>query len=187
MKKMDVKKLAQSGLGAALMILFGVVLLLNPDFGSAAVATVLGWILIVCGGIGVLIGVFSWPGLGFGEFLGSLVLLGCGVFLLKSPLSLASVLGLMLGIFLAVQGISSVFRALRLRRQEGLWLPGLLLGALMLVLGLILAFSPMTTSRLVMSIVGIVLIACGIGSLANRRQEAKYLHGGDDSIIDADE
>ena len=46
MNKLNFKKLFRLEVGSILLILFGTILLMNPDFGSAAVAAILGWILI---------------------------------------------------------------------------------------------------------------------------------------------
>ena len=43
----------------------------------------------------------------------------------------------------------------------------------------------MPTSRLVFSVCGLVVLFIGIGMLADRLKHRKYLHGGEDYIIDA--
>ena len=75
MKKKDKEKAAQekdtrrSGLtrdiiGYLLLVAIGCLLMFRPDFGSAAVATVLGWAAIVIGGIMIFVCLLSWPVLG---------------------------------------------------------------------------------------------------------------------------
>lgn len=187
MKKINWKKLFRMEVGSIFLILFGAVLLMNPDFGSAAVAAILGWILIGGGIVGLVIGFLSWPGLGIGELVGSCILLGSGIYLLKNPLMLASLLGILLGILLASQGIGALGDALRVKRYGGTFLPGLILGVAMVALGLYLVFSPMATSRIVWTVAGLVMVACGIGNLLSHRKATKFIHSANETIIDADE
>lgn len=188
MNKLNFKKLFRLEVGSILLILFGTILLMNPDFGSAAVAAILGWILIGGGAAGLLIGFLSWPGLGIGELVGSCALLGAGIYLLKNPLMLASLLGILLGILLASQGLGALRDALRVKRYGGFYQLGLILGIAMITLGLFLVFSPMATSRFVMTAAGLVMVACGIVNLVSHKKAAKYISasGSDDSVIDAD-
>jgi hypothetical protein len=44
---------------------------------------------------------------------------------------------------------------------------------------------PMTTSRLVFSLCGVVVLLIGIGMLVDRLKHTKYLDKGDGNIIDA--
>lgn len=187
MKNLDFRKILRMETGSVILIIFGLILILNPDFGSAAVAAVLGWVLCGAGIAGLVIGFLSWPGLGVGELVVSGLLLGAGVYLLRNPMMLASILGLLLGVLLAVQGLGAVRDALRVRARGGFWYASLVFAVITLVAGLGLIFSPLTTSRLVMTVAGIVMIACGVGNLVNHTRAEKYLNSGDGKIIDADE
>lgn len=188
MKNINWSKLIRMETGSVVLVIFGVILALNPDFGSAAVAAILGWVLIGAGAAGLLIGVLSWPGLGMGELAGSLILLAAGIYLQRNPLMLASLLGILLGVLLVGQGVGAMRDALRLKRRGGHWQPGLILAAVMLVAGLGLIFSPLTTSRLVMTVAGVVMIACGVGNLVSHYKVEQYIHGaGGNPVIDADE
>lgn len=186
----DIKKtITRARWGSVALILIGVVLLVNPDFGSAMVAKVLGWGLVALAGICLAAGVLTWPGMGFGTLGGSCAGLLLGIYILRNPLSLASILGMMLGIFLTVQGIGALADALRLRRNDQGWLGPIILAAATLILGLVLLFSPLTTSRLVMIIAGIVMIVCGVGNLVTHFRASRYIEGkgGAGSVIDADD
>ena len=188
MKKMNWRRLFRMEIGSIALIVVGLILTLNPDFGSAALAAVLGWVLIGGGAVGLLIGILSWPGLGFGEVIGSGVLLLAGIYLLRNPLMLASLVGILLGLLLLTQGIGAVRDALRIKGYDGFWQGGLILGIVMAVVGVVLVFSPMTTSRVVMTVAGIVMIVCGVCNLVSHYRAQKYLKSaGDDSIIDAEE
>ena len=58
-------------------------------------------------------------------------------------------------------------------------------GVVILVAALVLLLSPMTLSRLLFSACGLVVLLIGIGMLADRLKNQKYLDKGDDNIIDA--
>lgn len=189
MKNNISKHLAQARWGSVALIVLGLVLLLFPDFGSSTVAVILAWVLMIGGSAGLLIGVLSWPALGFGTMIGSGLVLAAGIYILRHPLSLASILGVLLGVLLTAQGLGALGDALRLRRGGALWLPGLVLSILTMVFGLILIFSPLTSSRIVMTVVGLVLIVFGAGNLYTHFKAGSCTDSGSGKgrIIDADE
>lgn len=189
MKNNISKHLAQARWGSIALIVLGLVLLLFPDFGSSTVAVILAWVLMIGGSAGLLIGVLSWPAFGFGTMIGSGLVLAAGIYILRHPLSLASILGVLLGVLLTAQGLGALGDALRLRRGGGLWVPGLVLSILTMVFGLILIFSPLTSSRIVMTVVGLVLIVFGAGNLYTHFKAGSCTDSGSGKgrIIDADE
>ena len=190
MKKSGNAKSALLGntIGSVLLILGGLVLLSDPDFGSAAVATVIGWVLIAAGALGLIVSVLSWPVFSVPEILLCLLGLGVGIYLVKNPLSLASILGFVLGAYLVIQGGGSLLECVKLRQNGFGFRPNLVLGAAMLVFGLILIFSPLAASQLIMTLCGLVMVVCGAANLVIRARAAKRLQqGGKDKIIDADE
>lgn len=189
MKNNISKHLAQARWGSIALIVLGLVLLLFPDFGSSTVAVILAWVLMIGGSAGLLIGVLSWPAFGFGTMIGSGLVLVAGIYILRHPLSLASILGVLLGVLLTAQGLGALGDVLRLRRGGGLWVPGLVLSILTMVFGLILIFSPLTSSRIVMTVVGLVLIVFGAGNLYTHFKAGSCTDSGSgkERIIDADE
>ena len=74
------KKFSKSELGSVLLIVFGAILLLNPDLGSAALTSVLGWLLVAIGAGGLILGVPA--GAGLGQLSGSILALIGGIWLL---------------------------------------------------------------------------------------------------------
>lgn len=187
MSKLDYQKIFRFEAGSIFLILFGAVLLLNPDLGSAAVAAVLGWVLIGGGVVGLLIGFLSWPGLGIGELMGSGLLLASGIYLLNRPLMLAKLLGVLLGILLLAQGIGDVRDGLRVRQYGGAFRFHLITGVAMTALGAYLILSPLATSRFVWTVAGLVMVACGITNLVSHRKADKFITQAKETIIDAEE
>lgn len=189
MKDRISKTLSQARWGSIALIAFGLVLVFFPDFGSRTVATIAAWLLMIAGTAGLLIGVLSWPMFGFGTLAGSGISLIVGFYILRNPLSLASLLGILLGALLTVQGLGALGDVLRLRRNGEFWVLGMVWAGFTLVMGLILIFSPMTTSRIVMTLVGLAMIVCGGGNLYTHYKAKSYMDPGKNSsrIIDADE
>ncbi|HIT34233.1 MAG TPA: DUF308 domain-containing protein [Candidatus Faecousia intestinigallinarum] len=180
-----VKFLFQKCLGPIGLLLAGLVLLCNPDLGSAAAAVILGWLLSGLGAAGIVLSLVLRAA---GGALASLAGLVCGVYILRHPLSLAVVLGVGLGIYLGVQGLSALRDGLRLKRLGYPWLWGTVLGAGMVLSGIVLIFSPLITSRLLMTALGLGLLVLGGLQLAVRLWDRKYLEeNGGERIIDADE
>lgn len=187
MKKLDWKKLFRMQAGSIGLILFGVLLLVKPDFGSAAMATILGWLLVGAGAAGLILGILSRHTLGYGIPIGALVFLGSGIYLLRSPLMLASLLGIWMGLLLLWQGIGAVKDAWDLKRCGGKPGISLILGIGLLALGAYLILSPLATSRFVMTAIGLILVALGISNLINHSRARRYIStsASADTIIDA--
>ena len=176
-------------IGYLLLVALGCLLMFRPDFGSAAVATVLGWSMIVIGGIMIFVCLLSWPVLGIPQLLIGIAAAGFGVYILLNPLMLASIFGIAVGIYLAFQGLVSIFESLKLRKLSYRFLPSLIVGFIMFVLGLVLIFAPLTSSRLIMTLVGLAMALCGGVRFLLRAWAARKLSQPQEApdIIDADE
>ena len=166
-------------------IVIGALLLTNPDFGSAVVSNILGWLLVVFGGLALVYGLLKKAGIVW-DIVSALVVVIGGV-MLWNPLMLARVLGILLGLFLAFQGLTALSTALKIRRNGGNAGAALVLAILLLVLGLVLMFLPLTTSRLLMPIAGIIFTASGVISLLIRAKTDRLQERNDSNIVDAEQ
>ena len=151
-------------------IVLGLILLIVPDSASVVIAYGIGGILIF-GGIVFAIGALLDQSLSKGFW--ALACLSIGGTLMGNPLLLARNLGRFLGVWLAIEG------GVCLRKGNRIF------GVMILVAAVALILSPMTLSRLVFSLCGLVVLIIGIGMLADRLKNQKRLHKGDDNIIDA--
>ena len=151
-------------------IVLGLILLIVPDSASVVIAYGIGGILIF-GGIVFAIGALLDQSLSKGFW--ALACLSIGGTLAGNPLLLARNLGRFLGIWLAIEGGDCLRKGNRI------------FGVMILVAAVALILSPMTLSRLVFSLCGLVVLIIGIGMLADRLKNQKRLHKGDDNIIDA--
>ena len=153
------------------VILLGLLLVVNPDSASVLIARIVGWILTIVGiGFGVAAIVDRNRAIRKGI---TAVFFAClGGSLSANPLVLAAFIGRIIGLLIAARGI----RDLTMGYSRILALITTAVGAVLVVL-------PMTTSRLVFSLCGLVVLFIGIGMLMDRLKHNKYLDDG--NIIDA--
>ena len=177
MNKENVSSLIRELFAPVALILLGALLLFNPDSASAFVSKVLGWGLIACAiGFGIA-AVGSSKGR-TGKAIAAVALAIVGGWLTSNPLALAAWLGRLVGILLVVDGIQDIVH-MRAQKQRFL-LP---LGATLV--GAVLILLPMTTTRLVFSLCGALVLIIGIVMLLDRLKGRKQLHSGNSNIVDA--
>lgn len=155
------------------LILFGLILLMNPDSASILISRILGWVFTV---VGVCCGISGLldKDRRISRILGAVACLMLGGVLLGNPLLLARYIGRFLGILLAIEGANC------LRKENGLF------GGILLAAAAVMIFAPMTVSRLVFALCGLAVLVIGIAMLVSRVKERRYLPDGDDpNIIDA--
>ena len=183
MRNLDWKALLRQEGGSLLMILCGVILVLKPDTASALLSAVAGWALIAVG-VAALIGGFT--GSSGGSVVTGAVLLLSGAWLHRNPLMIASVLGFVVGFLVLRQGLRAMKDAQRSKRSGGLWIPGGVLAVIEALIGVRLMLSPLSISRLVLTVAGLALIVCGACNLVARYKSTRYIPK-PNGIIDADE
>lgn len=177
MKKHDIFSLLYQLASPLALMLLGLTLIFSPDTASALLSRILGWVAILAGvGIGIA-AIFSKNG----QVAKGILAVGCvsiGGFLMRNPLVLAAGLGRILGVLLILRGGRDVIQS----RRRG---HGQLLAIAVTVIGVVLTVLPMTTSRLVFSGIGAVVLLIGVAMLLDRLKDRKYLDDHDPNIIDA--
>ena len=183
MKKMDFGKLLRVFGGPALMGLLGLILLVNPDSASALIAKLIGWLLVIVCGIYLLSMVQSGQqGL---KLMGAVTGAALGIWLLCNPLVLASALGRFAGFLLLYRGIKDIWEYRELyQKHTSRKIP--VVGIVSAVLGTALFFLPLSASRLVVSVIGLVLLGIAVAEVYDRVKIRKLLKEGNrPNIIDA--
>ena len=177
MKKRDILSLVYQLASPVALILLGLILIIHPDTASALIARLLGWGMLLAGiGIGIAAIVSKRGQVGKGvAAVGCVTISG---FLMRNPLILAAGIGRLLGILLILRGGRDVM----LSSRSG---HGRILAILTTVVGVVLTVLPLTTSRLVFSLCGVVVLGIGIAMLIDRLKGRRYLEDGDPNIIDA--
>lgn len=161
-----------------LLILLGLVLVLNPDSAAAMISKVIGWIILLAGVAFGASAAISKRSIAL-KVIVCFALVGLGSVLLKRPLALAVSLGRIAGVFLLLRGIQDLREAMQ-------WQSSRLTAVVTMVLGAVLIILPMTTSRLVMIVLGLLALGWGIAVLRERLGLHKRLTPPDESnIIDA--
>lgn len=183
MKFPDWKQILRTQSGSILMIVCGAVLAVKPDSASMVLSAILGWIAIAAGVALIVAGLLE--GRQIRMIVNGVFWLMAGSLIHRHPLAIASVLGVLMGFLVLSQGVRTAKTAKRARRSGSGWILVTVLAAQLLV-GIRLLFSPLSISRLVLSVAGIVMVICGVCAMvADRREETKV--PGKSRIIDADE
>lgn len=174
----DAKKLRLLA-SPALTVILGLILLLNPDSASALVGKILGW-------VAVLTALAEAFGGGKNSAVKAILFGIVGVLVLRDPLYVAKILGRVLGLALFMWGFGGISRAWRVRGELSVT-PGTVLSVAVALIGLVLFFVPMTTSRLVLSGLGVLMIGIGVAEGYDRLRDKKQLEeGSDPNIIDVE-
>jgi uncharacterized membrane protein HdeD (DUF308 family) len=150
----------------AVLILLGVIALFAPFAAGIAAATVVGWILIASGSIGLimtLIGdmhIHGWPrGWGIGS---ALIALAVGAVLVLFPLVATEGLILLVGAYLLMDGVVMIGTAFSHRKTSRRWGGLMALGVLDVILAVVLILLNATASALLVGVfVGVDLVVAG--------------------------
>ena len=177
MKKTDVTTLVKLMLTPVLMAILGLALIIRPDSASAVVGKVLGWILMLLGA-GLLVESLIVKDINTGRILFTVVTVALGLWLMRNPLRLAAALGHIAGLLILVRSVQDIINATR-------WKCGMKYALLSGILGALLIVLPMTTSRAVWVILGILILVLAVLMSIDRLKPGKLLSSGDDNIIDA--
>ena len=178
MKKEEVFVKIRILLAPVLVILLGLTLLFNPDSAAALISKVIGAVLGLVA-IGFGIGALADSRGRGGKVFCAIAFAVVGGWLGKNPLLLASWFGRIAGILLVVDGVQDI---LNCRRQGTRFL----FPALVTLLGLVLVLLPMTASRLIFSVCGLIVLIVGVAMLADRlRGNRRLREPRDPNIIDA--
>lgn len=151
-----------------LYVVLGLVLLIWP-------VTVMDVLCYLTGGILLLYGVFAIVGFcraeartagSFLTLLLGIVAAAVGAVLLLQPALFQSILTIILGIYILIDGLLNLMRALELRRMEhGGWTIYLVLSLITVVLGLVVVFRPMLAGTTLVQLIGASLVYSGAADL----------------------
>ena len=176
MKKNSVSAFLSRFATPVLLIVLGLILIFCPDTASALISKVVGWGILMAG-IVVAVAMVVDRNWSMSRILTILVLAGLGRWLMDHPLAWAAWGGRIIGLLLLLRGIRDF--------TQSVFPQGKVLSVLTAVLGLVLILLPMTASRMVFSLCGVVILVVGGGMLAERIWEKKNGEDDDPNIIDA--
>ena len=177
MKKEDILSYVRLFLAPVLVILLGLILIINPDSATALISKILGGILIlICIAFGIS-AIFEARGRTVKAIV-AVVLAIVGGWLVNNPLALAAWLGRFIGVLLIIDSLQDIAELRRFGKRY-------LLPLVLAIVGVVLVVMPLTTSRLVFSLCGVVVLVIGCIMLFDRLKSKPRLKSADD-IIDAE-
>ena len=176
MKKHQISEFVSRFATPVVLIVLGLVLIFCPDTASALISKVVGWGLLMAG-IVIAVAMVVDSDWSVSKVLTVLTLVILGRWLMTHPLAWAAWGGRIIGLLLLLRGIRDF--------TQSVLTQGKVLSILTAVLGLVLILMPMTASRMVFSLCGVVILAVGGGMLAERIWEKKNGENDDPNIIDA--
>ena len=177
MKKENISSYIRLFLAPVLVMVLGLILIVNPDSATALISKILGTVIIlICIGFGIS-AIFEKRGR-TAKAITAVVMAVTGGWLINNPLALAAWLGRFIGVLLVIDGLQDIGELRRCGKR-------FLLPLIVTILGMVLILMPMTTSRLVFSLCGIVVLIIGAAMLVDRiRSKPRLKTSGD--IIDAE-
>ena len=144
-----------SGVALAAM---GIILFTNPQSAMLTITVMLGWVLVVMGIVSLASALTRWSViLSTADLYAGIVELLFGILLVNIPGFFVTWIFILLGIFILVSGLNSLYGANAL---QALGLPRA--GTANIVLGVLVLFSPGLFADTTMVICGIALVYCGI-------------------------
>lgn len=156
------------------LVVLGVLAIVFPVFAGVAAAIFVGWLLVIVGVLGI-VAAFAGRGQGhLGWSIASAVIsVLAGILLLTHPLAAATIVTLLVAAYLIFDGVASIGYGLDQKKRGAVrwrWIVGA--GVVDIVLAvLILALSGIGSAALIGVIIGISLIASGVGLYVTHRAD----------------
>ncbi len=170
-----------------LTVALGVILVVSPDTASVLIARLLGWVLVLVGGGIAAVALLGHPVNKTSRFLWAAILAMAGLWMLGNPLVLAKFIGRVLGLALMLHGARDINLNLRYSSGKMEFDRTNLLAIATVIIGAVLVVLPLTTSRLVFIVVGVILIFLGAGEIYDRLKGRPGIGSGNDpDIIDVE-
>lgn len=187
MKKYSPAQLLRMLAVPAATVLLGLVLLFSPDTASALLGKILAWCCILAAaalGAGALLGVHTQRNT---RVTWAVICFAAGVWMLLNPLTVAKFLGRVLGLALMIRGAQSATEQIRCQTGKLVLSRSLLIAAVTVAIGLVLVVLPLASSRMLFSVLGVILISVGVAEGIDRLKGPKLLDEGQDpNIIDVE-
>ena len=146
-----------------LLILAGLLGILMPAFAALATVLILAWMLVFAGVFEIAFALQRRHQIGFGwKLVAGLITLALGIALVYGPVAGIAALGLVVGAFLLVGGVTRVMLAMRLRPHRS-WGWVLFDGILSIVLAVLIAIGwPSSSVAIIGLLTGFTLLSAGV-------------------------
>lgn len=148
---------------STLAILLGIVLVAYPGMSLVALGIAVAAYLIVHGIVLIILDIKAWRlYIPFEGLLQGILCIVLGVLLAKNPESMATYIGIMMGLWIIISSFSGIKMAVALRRTGAPWVLMIVLNIIDIVIGCLVLYSPVLSSFSLTVVLGIVLIVHSI-------------------------
>lgn len=149
-------------------IVLGLYLIVRPGAATVALCSLVGWLILLAGGLGGGAALTFQRATLVKTALLPLSVAGVvvGLFFILSPGTLIELVGLVICVFLMVEGMTSIQNAAARRRwgDRAWWVP-MVIGVVCVLLGIYALFSPGASTAMVMRLVGVMLTFSSVVNL----------------------
>lgn len=164
---------------AGFYIIMGLLMLLFPQLVSNTICYVIGAICLITGGLAVYTYVASqiYGPLAMLTLVIAIVFIGLGLFIFLNPETFASFIPLVMGIVLALEGLSKFQSSVTLKKYnyDKWW--EILAGAIVVfAFGIVLLLNPFTSLIILIRILGFFLIIDGVSNILTSLSYTKIEH-----------
>ena len=160
-----------------LYLLLGMVLLVWPTLVMDIISYAFGAILLLYG-LFAIVGFYRSEDRRGGAFLGlflGIVAAAVGAIMVLYPPLIQSIIPVILGLYIAIDGLLSVKRTLELHRMDyARWNVNLILSLVSAGLGIFIVFHPLLTQASLFRVIGVVLIYAGGSDLWTLLQLSRW-------------
>lgn len=176
------KKLSKvSIITSIIFIIVGIFLIIKPETTLSLISYILGLIILINGIIN-LIRYFSNREkvnlYDFGFIIG-LISLVIAIIFISNPSMVASIIPLILGLWILINGIVKLQFSMNLRTyQNSNWIRSIVISGISVILGIVLVFNPFKGAVLLTKIIGLFLVGYAILDLLQSRTIKKTLQDG---------
>lgn len=171
-------KLGMCSMGI-LTALIGLILCINPEGAIISIIKVIGWILLIAGGISATseflqrnTGYRLYSSMAFG-----ITAFVFGIVLIITPESFVNFVGYIIAAILLIHGINAIVSALNGRKYGyNRWKMACLTGAVYIVFAAVILKNPFSSVSALMLFIGIILLITGISNVAMACSIGKAMH-----------
>lgn len=146
-------------------IVLGIYLILRPNTATVAICSLIGWLVLLAGAAGAVNALTFQRATFMTSPLLPLSIAGImvGLFFITRPYTLMEIVGLIICVFLMIQGMTNIQTSVNRKRWgDSLWWLPLAIGIVCVVLGIYALFAPGASTALMMRVAGIMLAFSGI-------------------------
>ena len=177
MKKEEILSYIRLFLIPVLVMVLGLILIFDPDSATVLISKILGSVIILIGIASGVSAIFNERGRS-AKAITAVVMAVVGGWLVNNPLALAQWISRFIGVLLVINGLQDIGELRRFGKT-------FLLPLIVAIVGVVLVVMPMTTSRLIFTLCGIVVLIIGGAMLLDRLKSKPRLKSRSD-IIDVE-